>query len=121
MKVPMKKLILFLLIVSILTCHGCIYPNPIYSGSVRTGFIDTSFITVGVTTKEQVVLRCGYPFSAVSDDERVFTYSWAIYEYNNYGDLQVGDRVKSYTTYLKIHFDENDIVKNFTLDEKKKE
>ena len=44
--------------------------------SVGRGTIDPSFITVGATTKEQVVLRCGYPSATVSDDEKVFTYSW---------------------------------------------
>ena len=89
--------------------------NLIFSTST-TGTIDPSFIKVGVTTKEDVVLRCGYPFSAVSNDERVFTYSWTTSKYTRLNSRTLVDSIESHTTYLKIYFDENDIVKNYTLE-----
>ncbi len=110
----MKKLILCVLILSSLGCHGCIDPIQIVRlRTIISGSIDPSFITVGTTTKEQVVLRCGYPSAAVSDDERVFTYSW--------GTFRDFSSPEWHITYLKIFFDENDIVKNYTLDKKKKD
>lgn len=116
MKVPAKKLILSLLILSILACHGCIFPATLILVKATTGSIDPSFIKVGVTTKEQVVLRCGYPFAAVSDDERVLTYSWDTVKYTR-GDVALFESdAKSYPTYLKIYFDENNIVKNYMLE-----
>jgi hypothetical protein len=121
----MKKLILCVLILCTLGCHGCIPELVFTSTEFRTiisGSIDPSFITVGATTKEQVVLRCGYPSAAVSDDERVFTYSWdtfkALFVQNIFFD---SSSPEWHTTYLKIFFDENDIVKNYTLDKKKKD
>jgi len=120
MKKPMKKLVLCVLILSTVVCHGC--PVYIYTfQTVRAGTIDPSFIKVGVTTKEDVVLRCGYPSSAVSNDERVYTYSWNTSKYTRLESRTLVDSIESHTTYLKVYFDNNDIVKNYTLDEKKKE
>jgi outer membrane protein assembly factor BamE (lipoprotein component of BamABCDE complex) len=120
MKEPMKKLVLCVLILSTFVCYGCeLY---IYTFQTnRTGTIDPSFIKVGVTTKEDVVLRCGYPSSAVSNDERVYTYSWTTSKYTRLESRTLVDSIESYTTYLQIYFDENNFVKNYTLDEKKKE
>jgi|GEM_PF-4753767 hypothetical protein len=108
----MKKLILCVLILCTLGCHGC-GPAYLRFRTIISGSIDPSFITVGTTTKKQVVLRCGYPSAAVSDDERVFTYSWDTFRDFSSPEWHI--------TYLKIFFDENDIVKNYTLDKKKKD
>ena len=115
----MKKLSLYVLILSTVVCYGCELSYLTFQTS-RTGTIDPSFIKVGVTTKEDVVLRCGYPSSAVSNDERVFTYSWTTSKYTRLNSRTLVDSIESHTTYLKIYFDEKDIVKNYTLDEKKK-
>ena len=109
----MKKLILCVLILCTLGCHGCWPYLNLRFRTIISGSIDPSFITVGTTTKEQVVLRCGYPSAAVSDDERVFTYSWDTFRDFSSPEWHI--------TYLKIFFDENDIVKNYTLDKKKKD
>ena len=110
----MKKHILCVLIFSILVCHGCIYIPAIYTKSGTP--IDPSFITVGVTTKEDVVQRCGNP-SVTSDDEKIFTYRW-----NTAGGVFVGLYMPvvalEYATSLNIYFDENDIVKDYNLEKK---
>lgn len=121
----MKKLILCLPILSILVCHcsGVIIRNI----EMTTGSIDPSFIRLGSTTKEDVVLRCGYPSTAVSGDEKVFTYSWRTTTTRKVTPIifdissDMPPTLHTYITDLQIHFDENDIVKNYTLDEKKKE
>jgi hypothetical protein len=110
----MKRLIFCVLILSTIACHGCVaVPLDFRYSAVGRGYIDPSFITVGVTTKEDVVLRCGYPSATVSDDEKVFTYSWDTSIVQSY---PFSDSPRSYTTYLNIHFDENDIVKSYTFE-----
>ena len=111
----MKKLILCVLILIIFVCHGCYLPI-IYTES-PTGSIDTSFITVGVTTKEDVVLRLGGPKSVRDESghsERIFIYGWSTSRgvILGYG---VSSTIGS-TTYVKISFDENDIVKDYGVE-----
>jgi hypothetical protein len=114
-RVSMKKLVLCVLILIILICSGCYLPI-IYTKS-PTGSIDPSFITVGVTTKEDVILKCGNPDSAW-DEKIMISYRWetfagtwiVVVPYG--GNAGAVDR----TSYLEIYFDENDIVKSYNLD-----
>ena len=105
----MKRLVLYVLILSTLVCYyGCIYIPVIYTTS-ETGSIDPSFITSGVTTKEEVILRCGAPNEVRGSKEEVITYQWSTFR----GVIVAWliPRPWEGTTFLTIEFDENDIVK----------
>jgi hypothetical protein len=132
----MRKFVLCILIFITLVCHGCLYLPIIYTKS-PTGSVDPSFITIGVTTKEDVILRCGAPWtvlgvpgdrkevtyqevqdSVVLGDEKMITYRWETFAgtwiivgpYT--GAVGAVDR----NTNLVIYFDENDIVKSYDMD-----
>jgi len=118
----MKKPILFVLILIISVCSGCLYLPIIYTKS-GAGSVDPSFIIIGLTTKEDVILRCGAPWkvqdSVVLDDEKMISYRWdtfgGIWIFSaGYGSGAMGavDR----TTHLVIDFDENDVVKSYDID-----
>jgi len=119
---PMKKLSLYVLILSTLACHGCGELPPINYSTSPAGNVDSSFIKVGVTTKEDVVLALGYPFR-VDPSERHLTYlssfhKGVVIELAFFIPIPVG--TKNTMEYLHIHFDENDIVKNYYLNEQVK-
>ena len=139
----MRKVILCVLILITLACHGCIYIPAIYTKS-GAGSIDPSFITIGVTTKEDVILRCGNPWrvlgvpgdrkvityqeyltyrevqdSVVLDDEKMITYRWDTAEgmlFVSLGGRSGGAGSIESTSVLRIEFDENDFVKSYNLD-----
>jgi hypothetical protein len=120
--VSMKKLILCVLILITLVGHGCIYIPIIYTKS-PTGSVDPSFITIGVTTKEDVILKCGNPFGVrdgvVLDDEKMITYRWDTAEgmlFVSLGGRSGGAGSIESTSVLRIEFDENDFVKSYKLD-----
>jgi hypothetical protein len=112
----MKKLVLSVLILIALVSHGCLFIPVIYTKS-GPGSIDPSFITIGVTTKEDIILRCGKPW-AVNDDEKVISYQWwtvagvVIAGYYRAGGA---GHIES-SSYLRIDFDENDIVKSYDVE-----
>jgi hypothetical protein len=110
----MRKFVLCILIFITLVCHGCLYLPIIYTKS-PTGSVDPSFITIGVTTKEDVILKCGNPDSAW-DEKIVISYRWETFA----GILIIGlrgggDVALDRTSYLDIFFDEHDVVKNYNL------
>lgn len=109
----MKKLILCVFILITLACHGCIYIPAIYTKS-PTGSIDPSFITIGMTTKEDVILKCGDPSWVDTEGEKVIGYRWTTL----LGVVMAGGRSGGAGTiessaFLVIDFDEDDVVKNY--------
>jgi hypothetical protein len=64
-----------------------------------------------VTTKEEVILRCGAPNEVRGSKEEVITYQWSTFR----GVIVAWliPRPWEGTTFLTIEFDENDIVKGY--------
>jgi outer membrane protein assembly factor BamE (lipoprotein component of BamABCDE complex) len=111
----MKKLSLYVLILSTLVCHGCGTLPPINYSTSPAENIDSSFLKVGVTTKEDVVLAFGYPYK-VGPDERWLIYvsgfrKGVVVELALFIPIPVG--TKGTLEFLHIHFDENDIVSDY--------
>ena len=112
---PMKKLSLYVLILSTLACHGCGELPPINYSTSPLIHVDISFIKVGVTTKEDVVLTLGNPYR-VGPDERQLTYWSSIREGFVLGVvlyIPIPLGTKHTSEFLRIYFDENDIVKSY--------
>jgi outer membrane protein assembly factor BamE (lipoprotein component of BamABCDE complex) len=118
MRVPMKILILCVLILSILGCYGCLAPTTIFIETIRKGSVDPSFIKVGVTTKEDVVLAFGNPFT-VDNNERRLTYlsgfrKSAVIVVVLF--VPIPADFKKESDLLHIYLDENDIVMSYTFE-----
>lgn len=97
-------------------CSGCLYLPIIYTKS-PTGSIDPSFIKIGLTTKEDVILRCGNPSWIALTDEKQISYKWTTslgvviagaYYTGGAGALEA-------TESLVIDFDDNDVVKSYKI------
>jgi hypothetical protein len=113
----MKRLALCVVVLIILACHGCLYNVPFYTKEI--GSIDPSLITVGVTTKEDVILNFGAPW--IIQEERGFvTYNWEVianaFSFTILLPVPIPRGDIRYLKSLDIYFDENDIVKKYTLD-----
>jgi outer membrane protein assembly factor BamE (lipoprotein component of BamABCDE complex) len=101
-----------ILILSLL-CHSCCAVPTIPTTDTLRGPIDDetlSFIQVGKTTKEDVLLKLGNP-STCSEDEKSFKYCWVIV--HGIWFLLGGGGIIGKTHWLSVQFDENGIVEKY--------
>jgi outer membrane protein assembly factor BamE (lipoprotein component of BamABCDE complex) len=102
---------------STLVCYGC-YESPSIIYSTTPTPFDISFIKVGVTTKEDVILSFGNPFT-VDNNERRLSYLWgfrksAVIVVGFFVPIPTGFKKES--DLLHIYLDENDIVMSYTFE-----
>jgi len=102
----------------ILACHGCGTLPPITYSTSPAENVDASFIKVGVTTKEDVILAFGNPFT-VDNNERRLTYlsgfrKSAVIVVVLF--VPIPADFKKESDLLHIYLDENDIVMSYTFE-----
>ena len=117
MIVPMKILFLCVIMLSTLGCYGCYESSHFIYSTTPTPF-DSSLIKVGVTTKEDVVLAFGNPFT-VDNNERRLTYlsgfrKSAVIVVVLF--VPIPADFKKESDLLHIYLDENDIVMSYTFE-----
>ena len=98
-------------------CYGCYESSHVIYSTTPTPF-DSSLIKVGVTTKEDVVLAFGNPFT-VDNNERRLTYlsgfrKSAVIVVVLF--VPIPADFKKESDLLHIYLDENDIVMSYTFE-----
>jgi hypothetical protein len=114
--------ILLYLFLTMMICNSCILPIYTSDSAKNKGWIDVSKIKPGTTTKEDFFLEFGNTFKTVSDDEKLFTATFAKSGdfflliaippmWYGGGFLYHTERKDIDLYQVQIEFDDNDVVK----------
>jgi hypothetical protein len=114
--------ILLYLFLTMMICNSCILPIYTSDSAKNKGWIDVSKIKPGTTTKQDFFLEFGNTFKIVSDDEKIFTSTFAkrgdfylviaIPPMGYGGGFFYSSQRKDIDVYqIQIEFDDNDVVK----------